>query len=73
MTQSYKVLLPINQNYDKIWEETRHPFYIFIQIKKISEMQDNSACAWCVLIVLIFPLTILLPLSIMSMMRALSY
>ena len=42
MMQSYKVLLPINQNYDKIWEETRHPFYIFIQIKKQQLTQWNA-------------------------------
>ena len=30
----HKVLLPINQNYDKFVKETRHRFYIFIKKRK---------------------------------------
>ena len=31
----HEVLLPINQNYDKIWERIRHLLYVFIK-------KDNS-------------------------------
>ena len=40
-------LLPINQNYDEIWEKkTRHWLYVFRKTKNnslLGEMRDNSA------------------------------
>ena len=37
----HDVLLPINQNYDKVKKETRQQSYVFM--KKTREIPDNSA------------------------------
>ena len=43
--------LPINQNYDKIWDGTRHLLYVFMKKNNshLGKMQDNSKCTWCIL------------------------
>ena len=32
----HELLLPINQNYDKIWDGTRHLLYVFMKKKTTS-------------------------------------
>ena len=69
----HKVLLPINQNYDKFVKETRHRFYIFIKKKKRKETINLVKCnttthaddvfcpltlAWCINFLFNCPITL---------------
>ena len=69
----HKVLLPINQNYDKFVKETRHWFYIFIKKKQRKETINLAKCnttthaddvfcpltlAWCINFLFNCPITL---------------
>ena len=80
----HKVLLPINQNYDKFVKETRHRFYIFIKKRKEKKKltwqnatQQHMQMMYSVHLhwhdVLTFSLTVLLHCPIRSMMCTVSY
>ena len=39
----HELLLPINQNYDKIWDGTRHLLYVFMK-KKTTTSVTSAKC-----------------------------
>ena len=50
--EQHEVLLPINQNYDEIWERKKVDFSYTFSLKgnsKLSKMHNYSTCTWHIL------------------------